>query len=571
MSEQTQRSSEEKLVPDTSSSQSLAEKMLKMAKTGEKLAPVAALNLVAEIVAALHQFEDQSQTGIHPDLRPENILISKANKVALIKPAAPPRQPITAPKTAVTPQRELDFQAPEQLDGRPITAQSNIFSLGVILYELLAGQRPQLPESAWGKSFEREWIPQEVPLEEVQSGLTPATYGLVRECLRRQPWARYDTLTDMSKAINKAIKAEQRAVEKGAVGSEQNRRPLYLTTGIVLLVVILLAAFFLLRNRSSQSPSDGERLDTAVAEPTENQTPAANAAARLTPDAADLATASPQTSAISAAAGDPLTEESVSIANPTATATLPPTLTATSTPTFTPTPTARPIPEGMILVPAGSVLVGSPDGPANEAPEHRVSLDAFFIDQFEVSNSQYLNCVEVGNCTQANLRHSYTNTNYRNDPAYGDFPVIGISWNQANAYCLWIEKRLPTEAEWEYAASGPENFTWPWGNEFDATLSAASARDVQPVDSYPDGVSPFGIFNMSGNVVEWVQDVYDESFYANSPAANPVSSGDSNLRIYRGGSFGNSDGSSSTTSRRYIRERTFFDLDVGFRCAMDAP
>jgi formylglycine-generating enzyme required for sulfatase activity len=223
----------------------------------------------------------------------------------------------------------------------------------------------------------------------------------------------------------------------------------------------------------------------------------------------------------------------------------------------------------MALIPAGSFLMGSATGQANEAPEHEVTLDAFYLDIFEVSNAQYRACVEDGGCTPSIKADSYTYTGYRDDPKYNDYPVVGVTWDQTAAYCSWAGKRLPTEAEWEYAASGPENLTWPWGNTFEANLSAASAPDTQPVDSYPGGVSPFGVYNMAGNVAEWVADVYDETFYANSPARNPLSSGDGAGRIFRGGSFANLDGAFFTTSRRYGNARTFFDVDLGFRCARD--
>jgi formylglycine-generating enzyme required for sulfatase activity len=157
-----------------------------------------------------------------------------------------------------------------------------------------------------------------------------------------------------------------------------------------------------------------------------------------------------------------------------------------------------------------------------------------------------------------------------NNPNYENYPVVLVNWDQAKAYCEWAAKRLPSEAEWEYAASGPENFAWPWGNQFEPVRSAASAPDVQAVGTYPDGASPFGVLDLAGNVAEWVTDAYDPSFYANSPSSNPLNTTGSS-RIYRGGSYGNADGTFYTTSRRYVKSRSFSDVDLGFRCAANLP
>jgi formylglycine-generating enzyme required for sulfatase activity len=231
-----------------------------------------------------------------------------------------------------------------------------------------------------------------------------------------------------------------------------------------------------------------------------------------------------------------------------------------------PTPTP---PEGMALIPAGYFKMGSSSGQANERPEHPVFLDAFYLDLYEVTNAQYRECVKALGCTQTGP-NSVTRQGYRDDPAYDNYPLISVTWDQADAYCKWAGQHLPTEAQWEYAASGPENFTWPWGDTFKAALMPAAETDTQPVGSYSDGVSPFGIFDMAGNVAEWVADDYDEAFYANSPSSNPFSTNVSAGRIFRGGSFGKQSGSSYTTSRRDGNIRTYSDVRVGFRCAQDA-
>jgi serine/threonine-protein kinase len=224
----------------------------------------------------------------------------------------------------------------------------------------------------------------------------------------------------------------------------------------------------------------------------------------------------------------------------------------------------------MILIPAGYFLMGSSTGQPNERPEHPVILNGFFLDETEVTNAQYRECVADGGCTLPPNVDAFTYQNYRDSPDFDTYPVIAVNWDQANAYCQWAGKRLPTEAEWEYAASGPDNLIWPWGNTFDPSLSAASAPDTQPVGSYPDGASPFGILDMAGNVNEWVADDFEEGFYANSPPGNPVNKSGKAGRIYRGGSFDNSNGEFFTTSRRYGNVRTFSEVDVGFRCAASA-
>jgi formylglycine-generating enzyme required for sulfatase activity len=255
--------------------------------------------------------------------------------------------------------------------------------------------------------------------------------------------------------------------------------------------------------------------------------------------------------------------------SPTASPTPSPSPTATST-SPPPSATPAPSPADMALIPAGSFTMGSASGQPDEAPPHEVSLAAYFIDQFEVSNADYRQCVSAGKCSQTASPDGFTRTGYRDDPAFNDYPVVNVTWEQAAAYCRFAGKRLPSEAEWEYAARGPDNLTYPWGNTFNASLSAASSPDTEPVDSFPGGASPFGIFNMAGNVNEWVQDVYNPGFYATSPARNPVNTGGGSERVFRGGSFANEDGAFYTTSRRYSRDPAFSDVDMGFRCAKDA-
>jgi formylglycine-generating enzyme required for sulfatase activity len=326
---------------------------------------------------------------------------------------------------------------------------------------------------------------------------------------------------------------------------KKSKLPLYAGIAVVVILLLGIGGYFALRG---------------------NDDSGANELAEATAVPALLPTAEP-------AATEPIaTEEAVVLPEPTEEIvtdipepTVEPVVEETAVPILEPTIQA---PTRMVFIPSGSFLMGSADGQPDEQPEHEVRLDAYFIDQYEVSNANIRDCVNVGVCEQPVLTNAFTRQNYFNDPTYDNYPVIGVRWTHANAYCQWAGKRLPTEAEWEYAASGPDNFTWPWGNQFDPALSAAGSPDTQPVDAFPDGVSPFGIFNMAGNVNEWVQDTYDPNFYANSPAENPLNEAPGN-RIYRGGSFANEDGSFYTTSRRYNKTISYFDVDLGFRCAQD--
>jgi len=155
----------------------------------------------------------------------------------------------------------------------------------------------------------------------------------------------------------------------------------------------------------------------------------------------------------------------------------------------------------MVLVPAGEFVMGSEAGPS-ERPVRRVFLDAYYIDTYEVTNGLY------GKFLQATRRHEprYWKDARVNDP---NQPVVGVTWYDAEAYCHWSGKRLPTEAEWEKAARGTDGRISPWGNQWDsarASTSDGGSGKLSPVGSYEAGKSPYGAYDMAGNVWEWVAD-----------------------------------------------------------------
>jgi serine/threonine-protein kinase len=230
--------------------------------------------------------------------------------------------------------------------------------------------------------------------------------------------------------------------------------------------------------------------------------------------------------------------------------------------------------DGMKLhfVPAGSFLMGSENGDEDEKPVHKVTLDAFYIDETEITNRMYALCVADRNCPPPSNKSSFTRTHYHDDPQFADYPVIYVSWDNANAYCSWAGRKLPSEAQWEYAARGTDNRTHPWGNQAPSSALLnfnSNVGDTSQVGTFPAGVSPFGALDMAGNVWEWVSDFYDETYYAASPPSNPLGPDSGDTRALRGGSWNNFvDGVRSANRFRFIPDVT--DYFVGFRCALSA-
>ncbi len=227
------------------------------------------------------------------------------------------------------------------------------------------------------------------------------------------------------------------------------------------------------------------------------------------------------------------------------------------------------------FVPAGDFTMGSPDFFGDEAPAHTVYLDPYWIDRNEVTMAAYDVCRTSGPCTPPKF-------DYNDEPlcnwASGRFitnPINCVDWNQATVFCAWKGKRLPTEAEWEKAARGTDARTFPWG-EFAASCSFAVMDDANaggagcglnttaPVGSKFKGVSPYKIYDMSGNVWEWVNDRYQSWYYEVSPPSNPPGPDTGSSRVIRGASWGNTYLHSTIRS---ANDPLGANPGLGFRCA----
>lgn len=226
-----------------------------------------------------------------------------------------------------------------------------------------------------------------------------------------------------------------------------------------------------------------------------------------------------------------------------------------------------------VFVPAGSFMMGSEDGIDDERPVHEVTLDAFWIDRTEVTNAQFSACVADGVCQPPPEISSYTREDYYSNSEFSDYPVIHVSWFDAGDFCDWANGSLPSEAEWEFAARGPENLTYPWG-EAQPTCSLLNygfcIGDTSEVGALYDGRSWVDALDLAGNVWEWVEDWYSESYYEFSPIGNPTGPENGDYRVMRGASWGYNDPFWIRSSYRNILNYPHFrGFGVGFRCAQE--
>jgi len=229
----------------------------------------------------------------------------------------------------------------------------------------------------------------------------------------------------------------------------------------------------------------------------------------------------------------------------------------------------------MASVPGGTFPMGCDSSRASERPRHLVRVAAFAIDATEVTVRDYDGCVFARACKPSGLASGETSlcNDARTRP---DHPANCVDWDDAHAFCAWAGKRLPTEEEWEYAARGADERAYPWGDVAPMTnmVNALGEGDgfaaTSPVATYDAGRSPFGVYDMAGNVWEWTADRYDASYYATAPSVNPAGPVDGGERVIRGGGF------DAASIARFVRasarahadpESTGAGDSQGFRCA----
>ncbi|MZH46546.1 MAG: SUMF1/EgtB/PvdO family nonheme iron enzyme [Nitrospinae bacterium] len=238
----------------------------------------------------------------------------------------------------------------------------------------------------------------------------------------------------------------------------------------------------------------------------------------------------------------------------------------------------------MVLVPAGFFKMGASDSLEDEAPEHSVYLDGYWIDKYEVSANEFAEFLNEKNNVKGYYLDNKFGTlfydgRFHPRPGLENYPINNVTWFAADSYCKWKGKRLPTEAEWEKAARGENSQLYPWGNSAPSSTRARYFQNwtdelehkvMVPVQALPEGKSPYGLYNMAGNVKEWVDDWYDREYYREqSEYANPRGPIGGEFKGVRGGSWRDLKGFIYSSFRNNGTPKSRMD-DYGFRCAKNA-
>ncbi|MDE3091546.1 MAG: SUMF1/EgtB/PvdO family nonheme iron enzyme, partial [Chloroflexota bacterium] len=483
-----------------------------------------------------------------------------------------------------------EYMSPEQIRGAAIDARADVYALGIVCYEMLAGRVPFQGDTARILYCHVQEPPPSLRLLNPRVPL--AIEQVVGGALAKDPAQRYASAGEFAHALSAAVSGvpsdlPSRAPEPSTryVPRKQSSAMLPVLAGVGGAIVLLLLILVIAINASKSSAPA-----VAVA-PT--GTPTVIATVVLAPVATAVpptATPIPMSLMVSPTIMRPPTDTAIPTQPPTRTNT--PSPTVTFTPVSTPTPSG---PEGMVLVPAGVFWMGAaeddPSAGADEKPGMYLETPAYWIDKFEVSVGQYKKCVDASRCDKPSNLWSAQNPNALfgnpNLAAVENYPIAFISLGNASQYCVWLGRRLPFEYEWEKAARGPYDARlWAWGSTWDGYKANAAqgkpgalavASYSNPADPQSYGCSPFGVCNMVGNVREWVADFYQSNWYKDGYRDSPsgiVAKAKPNWNstqqnVVRGGSY-RSDAANARVSKRFAAKPGETFDDVGFRCAMDA-
>ena len=511
--------------------------------------------IIAWLQALCAPLEYLHQKGaLHLDVKPANVRLAPDGAVFLVDGGLPGLGIAPGARGYASPEQQ------KQADG--LGPAADIYGLGATLYSMLTGETPP------GALQRETGLEDMLAAREVNPDVEPYLSIVAGRAMSLRSDGRYESVADFAAALQRPSgrPALQQEAQRSAIRRSESlpatpparqiptraRRQMQQRTmmgllGVLLVVVLLgLAITFL-----GPSPLlGGEEDDTAATATTQAQVIAA------------LTSVAP---------------------------TVTPTPQATPLPSPTPEPVLSETGSRMLYMPGGLFRLGNEEGNDDEQPSLMVSLDPYYIDETEVTNGAYTQCVSAGDCQPPATNRASFYPDYYGNPEYNDYPVLYVSWYQAQAFCEWRGDRLPSEAEWERAAGfdaeqGVKS-TYPWGDTFEGTrlnyCDDSCYRedkdssyddgfgDTAPVGNYPEGRSPIGAYDMLGNVMEWTNDWYERNYYAVAPDTNPLGPLEGFSKSVRGGSW------LSPRDELSVTARTFYDpnerrANIGFRCAANA-
>jgi formylglycine-generating enzyme required for sulfatase activity len=460
---------------------------------GGRLPVERAVSIVEQIGRALDAIHEKGL--VHRDVKPGNVMVDESGQATLldfgIVRAAEGTRLTTTMAVLGTP----EYMSPELAEGEEPDARSDIYSLGVVAYQMLTGQAPfSAPSPLAVLRFQADKAPPSP--RALSPGLSVEVEQVLLKALAKRREERYQSAGELAMALREAAEAGAKTplLEPRPAVREPRRRPglgpakpipwRWIAAAGLLVSAVIVIGFVL-------AGGEGEKGESALQ-----------------------------------GVGRTMTREQDGAV--------------------------------MVDVPGGTFQMGSSEAEIDaaferceqdlrnedcrrelyeeESPQHTVTLDAFWIDKYEVTNAQYRQCVEDGAC-DAPTTCDWGEPTY-DDESKAGHPVICVDWSKAAAYCEWAGGRLPSEAEWEYAARGPQGNIYPWGDDAPTCELAGSGDCIggtEPVGSFPDGASWCGALDMAGSVWEWVNDWYGE--YPSAAQTNPTGPERGFNRGLRGGAW----------------------------------
>ena len=482
-----------------------------------------ALHWFRQLANVLGYLHTQEPPIIYRDLKPTNIMIRPDSRIALIDfGIARLYKPGQSGDTAIygTP----GYAPPEQYGLGQTDARSDIYSMAMVLHEVLTGYDPGRRTTT--RPPLANTLRADVPNHIAQA---------IHRALAVDSADRFDSMREFAAAVEPDgaadVVASRPFMAQGqrpaapapptiAMQPPTKRRRLFVALGGLGAVgLMLVLGLLFVRNQSAPNP-----------------------------------TATPNVLGRSVTAEPNTIMPNTPVANP-------------PTP-IPPTPVIGPAPPGMATIASGTYVLGSADGPPDEQPTGPVYVRTFYLDRTEVTVAAYRACVETGRCTAPVDLAALTHASYFNDPAFDQFPVINVTWEQARTYCATQNRRLPTELEWETAARGTAGRVYPWGDDWDTrklnVWGSGQNGDVLAVGSFAAGATPEGGLDLAGNVAEWTSSL--DQPYPYNPNDGRELPNQPGSRIVRG-SFSGDDPTSARLMDRERRPPTEFANNLGFRCA----